>query len=139
MPYRHREKIISIFFCLGVDLISLKIYKFGWLACGWLACGWLACGWLACGWLACGWLVGLFASLVKKVCILFLTLSFIVFLCDKVSVVSFFYHCIFYIFNMFFNLVVRFIKFFRIIPFYRTHTIFISKGNGVITKEIDIL
>jgi hypothetical protein len=81
MPYRHREKFISIFFCLGVDLISLKIYKFGWCGwCGWfgVACWWLVAGggWLACGWLACGWLVGLFASLVKKVCILFLNLYY---------------------------------------------------------------
>jgi hypothetical protein len=75
MPYRHREKFISIFFCLGVDLISLKIYKFGW--CGWCGLFGVAClAWLAGGWLACGWLVGLFASLVKKVCILFLNLYY---------------------------------------------------------------
>jgi hypothetical protein len=37
----------------------------------------VAClAWLAGGWLACGWLVGLFASLVKKVCILFLNLYY---------------------------------------------------------------
>jgi len=49
MPYRQRAKPISIFFCLGVILISLKIYKLGWLVAG----GWWLVGWLV-GWLVAG-------------------------------------------------------------------------------------
>jgi hypothetical protein len=90
MPYRHREKFISIFFCLGVDLISLKIYKFGWCGLFGLVGWWLVGLWLV-GWLVCFsrkkslYIVSKFILLVIITIIIIIT---IVFLCDKVYIRS---------------------------------------------------